>query len=107
MCLSPRVDLRDSRGTAYVLQAGRLRNRARGAPLQARAAGVSWRRVRASFFSSPPGLDLDFDRRNLMATAPETLAPGAIIAGKYRVIRELGQGGFGAVYEIAHLRIPG
>ncbi|MGH7296062.1 MAG: serine/threonine-protein kinase, partial [Polyangiaceae bacterium] len=42
-----------------------------------------------------------------MPPAPETLVPGAIVAGTYRVIREIGQGGFGAVYEVEHLRIPG
>lgn len=30
------------------------------------------------------------------------LDPGALVAGKYRILRQLGRGGFGAVYEVEH-----
>lgn len=30
------------------------------------------------------------------------LEPGALVAGKYRILRQLGRGGFGAVYEAEH-----
>ena len=34
-----------------------------------------------------------------------TLAPGAILANKYRIVRELGRGGVGVVVEAEHLRL--
>ena len=43
-----------------------------------------------------------------MAVAVETtstLPPGAVIAGKYRVVRTLGEGGMGVVYETLHMRL--
>jgi serine/threonine-protein kinase len=35
-------------------------------------------------------------------TTEDTFAPGTLLAGKFRVIRRLGEGGMGAVYEIEH-----
>ncbi len=35
------------------------------------------------------------------------LREGAVIAGKYRVIKPLGEGGFATVYEVEHMRLPG
>jgi len=35
-------------------------------------------------------------------TNEDTFAPGTLIAGKFRVIRRLGEGGMGSVYEIEH-----
>jgi serine/threonine protein kinase len=37
--------------------------------------------------------------------APTTLPPGALIAGKYRVVAKLGDGGMGVVYEAVHQRL--
>jgi eukaryotic-like serine/threonine-protein kinase len=37
-----------------------------------------------------------------MSSAPETLPAGTLLAGKLRVVRRLGAGGMGAVYEIEH-----
>ncbi len=37
-----------------------------------------------------------------MSSPPETLAAGTLLAGKLRVVRPLGAGGMGAVYEIEH-----
>ncbi|MFC1707823.1 protein kinase, partial [Planctomycetota bacterium] len=36
-----------------------------------------------------------------------SLQVGSVIAEKYRIIRELGQGAFGAVFEIEHQHVPG
>src|SRR5271170_3724760 len=33
----------------------------------------------------------------------EALTPGALFAGRYRVVRPLARGGMGAVYEVLHL----
>ena len=33
----------------------------------------------------------------------ETPAPGSVIGGKFKIVRELGSGGMGAVYEIEHV----
>ena len=38
-------------------------------------------------------------------TGSTTLSPGSMIAGKYRVVRKLGEGGMGVVYEAEHLRL--
>jgi len=35
-------------------------------------------------------------------TEPVTLSPGTLVAGKLRILRLLGQGGMGAVYEVEH-----
>jgi serine/threonine-protein kinase len=35
-------------------------------------------------------------------TEDRVLAPGSVVAGKLRVIRMLGEGGMGAVYEVEH-----
>jgi serine/threonine-protein kinase len=35
-------------------------------------------------------------------TNEDTFAPGTLLAGKFRVIRRLGEGGMGSVYEIEH-----
>lgn len=35
--------------------------------------------------------------------SPDTLAPETVVAGKLRVVRALGQGGMGAVYEVEHV----
>src|SRR6202161_3133998 len=37
--------------------------------------------------------------------ASSALEAGAVIAGKYRVVRTLGEGGMGVVYETLHLRL--
>jgi eukaryotic-like serine/threonine-protein kinase len=42
---------------------------------------------------------------NAPAAAPSTLAPGTILAGKYRVTRILGQGGMGVVVEAQHIQL--
>src|SRR3954468_13083414 len=36
--------------------------------------------------------------------ADDEIAPGTIIDGRYRVIRSIGQGGNGLVYEVEHTR---
>src|SRR5688572_16152100 len=36
---------------------------------------------------------------------PSPFELGSIIGGKYRVVREIGQGGLGIVYEAEHLRL--
>src|SRR5690606_21048050 len=57
------------------------------------------RAVRAS--GAPP-------RRRCERRRPVTLAPGTLIGGKYRVVRLVGDGGMGSVYEARHeqLGIP-
>lgn len=39
----------------------------------------------------------------MTADAPERFAPGQILAGKLRIVRRLGSGGMGVVYEVEHL----
>src|SRR5688572_8293222 len=42
-----------------------------------------------------------------LAAAPAELVPGTVINGRYRVLRALGQGGMGIVYEVGdELRPP-
>jgi hypothetical protein len=38
---------------------------------------------------------------------PNAIAPGTVLHGSYRVIRPLGSGGMGVVYEASHLRLAG
>jgi tRNA A-37 threonylcarbamoyl transferase component Bud32 len=37
----------------------------------------------------------------------EELAPGTVLANSFRVVRKIGSGGMGDVYEVAHLRLAG
>src|SRR6185437_14154805 len=37
---------------------------------------------------------------------PGLLRPGTTVAGTYQILRLLGQGGMGAVWEATHLRLP-
>src|ERR1700759_4605156 len=37
----------------------------------------------------------------------DTLAPGTLVAGRYRIVRELGRGGMGAVYVVEHVNTGG
>jgi len=39
-------------------------------------------------------------------TGVDALGPGTIVAGTYEIVRLLGQGGMGAVWEAKHLRLP-
>jgi serine/threonine-protein kinase len=41
----------------------------------------------------------DMDRANVKASADSALAPGATVAGRWRIARELGRGASGAVFE--------
>jgi len=55
--------------------------------------------------SSPAGIGQPSEKDNLSGpriTASEANGNGALIAGKFRVVRELGRGGMGAVYEVMH-----
>ena len=40
--------------------------------------------------------------RGSSATRPDDLAPGQLLAGKYRIVVEIGRGGFGVVYDAVH-----
>jgi eukaryotic-like serine/threonine-protein kinase len=39
--------------------------------------------------------------------AQKALAPGSIVAGRYRIVREIGRGGMGAVYVVEHVNTGG
>jgi len=59
-------------------------------------------------FSSVPRLFLDFEgvavtiAVEISRMLDGALAPGTVLAGKFRVVSRLGEGGMGAVYEIEH-----
>jgi eukaryotic-like serine/threonine-protein kinase len=42
-----------------------------------------------------------------MATRDDTLDPGTILGGTYKIVRRVGQGGMGQLYEAVHLRLSG